>query len=508
MSEHYLISIAGIPLDGISLVVLALIAAFTYIVVLNVKMHNMMQKKEQSQDKKLHDAISKLAMKIDDQQSSPTVMSPPRSPKLSPRHQSQDAGTSDAQITSQFDTQDSEKKIFRICVTGGPCAGKTTSLQNICTEFTERGFRVLMVPEAATLMMKGGCFIQTNKMSFLQAVKFQISVMRMQIHLEDVFNNIAVNSDSDCVVVMDRGVMDGRAYMNQNLWHAVLDETGWNEIQLRDKRYDTVIHLVTAADGAEEFYSLSNEARYESVADAKRIDKNLIDSWSGHPHHFIIGNQSEGGFKQKMNRVMNAVLQTVGLVQNAAEQRKFLLKRDAEGKFIFNDSIETKVFNVEEMILKLDNPSIIEQKVRSRGIGESHSYGVETREIKNGQRITSKRQISAREYVQLMDLKDDEKNVVEKSRHTFIHNNICFIIDHFQSIKGQPCILRYESEEREQKVPLPPFVRVVREVTDEKCYQTGYMARLDYKMPDEDYITVYGKEPSLLLERKDSTNSI
>jgi chromosome condensin MukBEF complex kleisin-like MukF subunit len=38
---------------------------------------------------------------------------------------------------------------------------------------------------------------------------------------------------------------------------------------LRDNRYEAVIHLVTAADGAEKFYdSLSNEARYETPEEA------------------------------------------------------------------------------------------------------------------------------------------------------------------------------------------------------------------------------------------------
>jgi hypothetical protein len=37
-------------------------------------------------------------------------------------------------------------------------------------------------------------------------------------------------------------------------------------MMLRDARYEGVIHLVTAADGAEEFYETdTNEARYESL---------------------------------------------------------------------------------------------------------------------------------------------------------------------------------------------------------------------------------------------------
>jgi len=50
---------------------------------------------------------------------------------------------------------------------------------------------------------------------------------------------------------------------------------GWNVYQLRDKRYDLVLHMVTAADGAPDFYNKSNEARYESVEEATNVDKKL-----------------------------------------------------------------------------------------------------------------------------------------------------------------------------------------------------------------------------------------
>lgn len=65
-----------------------------------------------------------------------------------------------------------EHPVFRICLTGGPCAGKTTALITLNQSLTDRGFRVFMVPEAATLLMKGGAFIQTGKMTFSDAVKF------------------------------------------------------------------------------------------------------------------------------------------------------------------------------------------------------------------------------------------------------------------------------------------------------------------------------------------------
>ena len=63
-------------------------------------------------------------------------------------------------------------QITRICLTGGPCAGKTTALTTMCERLSSYGFKVLLVPEAATLMMKGGCFIQTKKMTFADGVQF------------------------------------------------------------------------------------------------------------------------------------------------------------------------------------------------------------------------------------------------------------------------------------------------------------------------------------------------
>lgn len=66
---------------------------------------------------------------------------------------------------------------------------------------------------------------------------------------------------------------------------------GCNVVQLRDIRYDAILHLVTAADGAKQFYaSLSNEARYESVEEAIEKDKKLRMAYMGHRRWVYIPN--------------------------------------------------------------------------------------------------------------------------------------------------------------------------------------------------------------------------
>lgn len=36
--------------------------------------------------------------------------------------------------------------IYKIVITGGPCGGKSTSLERIVKEMTQKGFRVFSVP--------------------------------------------------------------------------------------------------------------------------------------------------------------------------------------------------------------------------------------------------------------------------------------------------------------------------------------------------------------------------
>lgn len=79
--------------------------------------------------------------------------------------------------------------------------------------------------------------------------------------------------------------MDGSAYCEKKIWQALLDETGWNTVQLRDRRYEAVFHLVTAAIGAEEYYeNNTNSARYETLEEARAVDRKLMEAWVGHPH--------------------------------------------------------------------------------------------------------------------------------------------------------------------------------------------------------------------------------
>jgi len=53
------------------------------------------------------------------------------------------------------------------------------------------GFRVLLVPEAAMILKKGGLNIDARTMTFTQAVRFQKLLMKLQMDLEQIFIDVA-----------------------------------------------------------------------------------------------------------------------------------------------------------------------------------------------------------------------------------------------------------------------------------------------------------------------------
>lgn len=52
----------------------------------------------------------------------------------------------------------SNKRIHRVVLTGGPCAGKTTSINKIKNFFENIGWKVFCVPETATILLSTGIY--------------------------------------------------------------------------------------------------------------------------------------------------------------------------------------------------------------------------------------------------------------------------------------------------------------------------------------------------------------
>jgi CYTH domain-containing protein len=307
-----------------------------------------------------------------------------------------------------------------------------------------------------------------------QLIHFQAHVLKLSIAQEDAFLDLARASGQRAVVICDRGAMDSAAYLPPEVWQALLDEQGWTVPRLRDRRYDAVIHLVTAAEGAEEFYTTANNtARYEAPAEARAVDRRLRDAWIGHPHLRVIDNSTT--FANKVRRVVAAVCRVVGLPEPVEVERKFLVRAVSAGEW----PVRSEEVEVEQTYLLTSDGS--EARVRRRGQQASYTY---THTIKRphgeGQRIRSDKQITGREYLTLLSQADPSRCPIRKRRRCFLWNQHYFELDTYVEPRPGLRILEAEVEELSRPLALPPFIEVEREVTGEEAYTNNSLARRDH----------------------------
>lgn len=117
------------------------------------------------------------------------------------------------------------------------------------------------------------------------AFHFQENLLRTMIQIENTYFELGKSCAKNCLIICDRGVMDASACKSINLsyfrryllhisieidlihifwfhsdiskekWERLMAANNWNPVELRDNRYNQIVHMVSAANGAEEFYS-------------------------------------------------------------------------------------------------------------------------------------------------------------------------------------------------------------------------------------------------------------
>lgn len=303
-------------------------------------------------------------------------------------------------------------------------------------------------------------------------MKFQQYLMKIQMKIEDYFTELAILSGQPSIVLCDRGVIDPYAYMEEGVWNAILDSQGWNMLNLRDKRYDAVVHLVTAADGAEDFYSLqNNEARYEDINTARVIDKRTQLAWIGHPRLFIIDN-SVKGFDNKIKRVYTAVSGAVGLPFPDVLSRKYLLK-----EYSIPENIKVENFTMEVTLITSESKEK-EMKVRKRTQNGLSKFSYSEKIRVNGEKGTeTQRELNARNYIMLVGQKDESRNVVVKERKCFIWEHQSFVLDEIGEGEQKVRVLKIDGIEKDFVLKIPPFCVVEKEVTGEVQFSNECFSR-------------------------------
>ena len=115
-------------------------------------------------------------------------------------------------------------------------------------------------------------------------------VMNLQLYKEKRYKDIMTKlpDDAKCIILCDRGVIDNKAYLGQELFDKLLEENGVVESELL-KEYDLVIHMITVASDMENRYSNSNNtARFEDAMEAIDLDKRTSEAWKNHANMKVV----------------------------------------------------------------------------------------------------------------------------------------------------------------------------------------------------------------------------
>ena len=354
--------------------------------------------------------------------------------------------------------------IKKIVLTGGPCAGKTTALVKITEYFSGFGYKVFNVPEVPTIYSTAGWnYLTPNRDLYYQG---ELAILETQLALENQFIKLAEVCHKPVLVVCDRGTLDISAYIKPEEWEEITAMAGTNSNELRE-RYDAVLHLVSAADGAEQYYTTAtNATRYEQANEeglriARELDKKVIKAWTGHPHLRVINNHND--FENKLNRVLNEIAKVVGLPQPVQEERIFRVESCGEIP-------ECSESEITQTYLVAEPGCEVRLRRREWSGGKVVNVHRSKKRISDTEVIETERQVDNNLYEQMLQQADPYRATIKKKRQSFIWKGQFFEIDTFHSPVNDLVMMETKGVTEKETVNFPPFIKVIEDVTGNSKY--------------------------------------
>lgn len=357
-----------------------------------------------------------------------------------------------------------EKIIKKIVLTGGPCSGKSTSLEIIKKHF-EKDWKILVIPETCTELTLNGYSPASSTLE-----KFEHIAIKTQLEKEKRTSEIAnILDDSKILIICDRGLPDCLAYLDLETREKFIQNEKINTDQLIN-RYDAVIHLETTAKSDLNSYTIANnEARTEDAKQAIDVDNRVINEWIGHPHLRIIA--SDKNFDKKINNLITEI-STVLNEPSYEIERKFLI--DIPKQEIL-DSLHAKKIEIEQIYIKSNTNKLF--RIRKASANNNSIYTLTSKEnINRCKRIENEKKITEYEYNRLAAFfRDNNYATIHKTRYRFLSNNQYFELDIYPFMKNK-AILEIELTDENQSIKIPSQLGIAKDITYNDKYKNENIA--------------------------------
>lgn len=359
------------------------------------------------------------------------------------------------------------KIVGKFVLTGGPCAGKTTALARIEEDLKELGYHVIIVSESATELIKAG--IRPFGENAISMIDFQKIIVPYQLNKEQSYQEAIsmLPVDEKCVIIYDRGVMDNQAYVTKEEFDEVIEPLQIGRLELLD-RYDMILHLVTAADGKEAYYTLeNNQARTESILEAKKMDKKAMEAWNGHNHLVIIDNTTE--FEEKMQKVLDYIHQTLKEPISLRRQKNYLIDLELSNL----DTISYNPIELEQFYFVSQDGYERRLRKRIQNNQATYYFTVQKKVGEGLEKVITDKKITEKEFFKIQGLYEIE-SIVKKIRYSFIEHKQYFKLDIFDNSLA---ILQVDTTLENPNIELPQQLSIIEEVTNNPNYQNCNIAK-------------------------------
>ncbi len=357
-----------------------------------------------------------------------------------------------------------------VAVTGGPCGGKSTVIRLAQQRLTEMGVHVITVPEAATELITSGFAPESPE---LTGYHFQHELLRYAMARESSWRYLAAKLQTERVVILcDRGLMDGAAYISEAQFEMLLGAMELKRTDLRDARYDQVVFLQSLAVDMPELYSLANNpARSEPADLAREVNERTLRVWTGCPHLVQVGNA--GGIEYKVSRTVAAVCRVLGIPAPVEIERKYLVSQ----MDITQLPRPCQAIEIVQYYL-LNGETGVEERIRARSQGRGTVfYHTRKRDVSPGVRLEDEVQVTPAEFHRLLTRADPTLAAVTKTRYCFPFRNQYLELDVLHGTNL--VLLEVELTEAADEVTLPPFLEpFATDVTDDPRYRNRAIAEL------------------------------
>lgn len=162
-------------------------------------------------------------------------------------------------------------------------------------------------------------------------------------------------------------------------------------------------------------------------------------------------------------------------------ERKFLVKFPTSWSAlseIFEDLMDVKRISQTYLKAEGDEPSARVRKTVEGLTGDTNTvyHFNQKKPVDSGVHEETEHEITQSQYQKYLNKANPDKVAVEKTRFVFKYNDQVFELDVFKGPLKGLAILEIELEDKNDTVELPPFLKMTKEVTDDKRFTNFSLA--------------------------------